>query len=225
VAHQTAQLVRGDVWGATASNSVNRGVFRSRQTSKFRDILDGLSSTIAMGEIITDLGVRDIRAAASWKPQSSHEVRDNPSICRNSNEIDPNRPGRWCGEHGNCSEPQLLSHSSHESRGANWANFRSQCSEVYTILPPNREVCVGQWIDAPGTMPPSSHHPGGAHMLMADGAVVFITDSIEAGNSQAGAVALDLPGKRSPGSPSPYGLWGSLGTAAAREVISEPLGQ
>jgi hypothetical protein len=54
---------------------------------------------------------------------------------------------------------------------------------------------------------------------MGDGAVKFITDSIEAGNSQAGGVRRNLPGPRAAGSPSPYGLWGSLGTKASAEVI------
>ncbi len=220
-------LQRGSEWGARAAKSVSRGVFRGRETAKFRDILDGLANTIAMGEIITDLGDRDIRSAASWDSGGGgHDVNDNPSHCQVSGEINPEKPRIWCdvGDTG-CTPPANLTIDNHESRGANWANFRSQCTEVYTMLPPNREVCVGQWIDAPGTMPPSSHHQGGAHVLMADGAVIFITDSIEAGNSQAGAVRLGLTGARSPGKESPYGLWGALGTRAAKEVIEEELNQ
>jgi len=55
---------------------------------------------------------------------------------------------------------------------------------------------------------------------MADGAVIFITDSIEAGDSTHEAVwRLATNPKSVPGSPSPYGLWGALGTRAANEVI------
>ena len=49
---------------------------------------------------------------------------------------------------------------------------------------------------------------------MADGAVKFVTDSIEAGNDNAPVVTSANPGR-----PSPYGLWGALGTRASREVI------
>ena len=66
---------------------------------------------------------------------------------------------------------------------------------------------------------------------MGDGAVIFITDSIEAGdatrppiergNSNLGAWG---PGSE-PGAKSPYGLWGALGTRAASEVIEEQLNQ
>lgn len=56
---------------------------------------------------------------------------------------------------------------------------------------------------------------------MGDGAVVFITDSIEAGNGNAPMVWLNGNGDAAPGSKSPYGLFGSLGTRANREVIEE----
>ncbi len=60
-----------DVGPANAAGVVNsarseqtrescRGVFVPRKLMKFRDILDGLSNTIAGGEINTDLGDRDI---------------------------------------------------------------------------------------------------------------------------------------------------------------------
>ena len=221
-------LTPASSWGARAARSVNRGVFEIRRSTKFRDILDGLANTIAMGEIITDLGVRDIRAAASWDGGGPNQgINDNPSYCKNvENEINPEKPTTWCasGDVG-CNVPQRLSSDNANSRGMSWANFRSHTTEVYTMLPPNRELCIGRWLDAPGTMPPSSNHQGGAHVLMADGAVVFITDSIEAGDSNAGAVRMGQTGPRAPGSESPYGLWGALGTKSAKETIEEQLNQ
>ncbi len=71
----------------------------------------------------------------------------------------------------------------------------------------------------------SSNHVGGAHVLMADGAVVFITDSIEAGSRNQGDVWLNGMGIRAPGSESPHGLWGALGTRASKESIEEQLNQ
>ena len=55
------------------------------------------------------------------------------------------------------------------------------------------------------------------------GAVKFVTDSIEAGNQTSGSVWLNGTGPQSPGSASPYGLWGALGTRANSEVIDEEL--
>ncbi len=61
------QYKRADLAGVNGSgavqnfNAIARGVFMVRKESKFRDILDGLANTIAMGEIKTSLGDRDIR--------------------------------------------------------------------------------------------------------------------------------------------------------------------
>ncbi len=96
---------------------------------------------------------------------------------------------------------------------------------MHTILPPNKEICT----DAHGgaghgdvVSTASSRHQGGAHVLMGDGAVKFVTDSIEAGNSRnpvvfLGGTAANL---NATGSQSPFGLWGALGTRGASEVIS-----
>ena len=103
----------------------------------------------------------------------------------------------------------------------NWANFRSSVTEVYTVRPPNSESCIGQWGDAPGNMTASSRHQGGAHVLMGDGAVIFMTDSIEAGDQRARGIYIS----NKPGAASPYGLWGALGTARSKETIEEQLNQ
>jgi hypothetical protein len=58
---------------------------------------------------------------------------------------------------------------------------------------------------------------------MGDGAVIFITDSIEAGDGRAETVWYQNAMNQSsnpPGSKSPYGLWGALGTRASKETIS-----
>ena len=70
----------------------------------------------------------------------------------------------------------------------------------------------------------ASRHQGGAHVLMADGAVIFITDSIEAGNQNRTPPGC-TGGAADAGMESPYGLWGALGTAASKETIQEQLNQ
>jgi hypothetical protein len=61
---------------------------------------------------------------------------------------------------------------------------------------------------------------------MADGAVVFITDSIESGSQTAPTVHRNGPPTyTAPGAASPYGLWGALGTRASKETIEEQLNQ
>ncbi len=177
--------------GATRhARAAHRGFFKPLQDSRFRDCLDGLANTIAMGEIITDVGVNDIRSQVTEGGRNSNppgvnfaSIRDNPSVCKPM--IDPTRPRFW--------DPQFHMTSRRLfARGYRWADQGAFFTGCTTILPPNREICgtfntLGTTLVA--TM--SSHHQGGAHVLMGDGAVIFITDSIEAGDSTAGSVWLN----------------------------------
>ena len=88
-----------------------------------------------------------------------------------------------------------------------------------------KDHCMARGHTSDGIVPPSSRHQGGAHVLMGDGAVIFITDSIEAGDQNIGTVRRSRTGPRAPGSESPYGLWGAMGSKAARETIEEQLNQ
>ncbi|TWU56784.1 hypothetical protein Poly51_27010 [Rubripirellula tenax] len=192
-----------------------RGVFVTRIAMGFRDILDGLSNSIAAGEITTDLGDRDKRTIPRFGIGFTN-ARDNPLFCRNQpagQGLDPLRPLFWAS-----GVTQLA--ASNQGRGYRWASGTATYSSMNTILPPNSEVCVTFSDTGQGMFPPSSRHQGGVHILIADGAVKFITDSIEAGNSATATVRLNGTGAQSPGSKSPYGLWGALGTRASRETES-----
>ncbi|MBB3208992.1 prepilin-type N-terminal cleavage/methylation domain-containing protein [Rhodopirellula rubra] len=218
-----------------------RGVFVPRENSRFRDILDGLANTIIAGEITTDLGDHDVRTDANrtvaihdgtWTPSAPVGT---PVECSQHAGIDSDRPQFWnIGATDTITEADVWT-----GRGYRWADAATVFSQFNTILPPNSPVCVGEggpqfnWQNwarygNPGFLPPSSRHQGGCHILMSDGAVKFITDSIEAGNGNQEPVALlgantTPPNANTPGASSPYGLWGALGTRAAKEVISEEL--
>ncbi|TWU46713.1 hypothetical protein Poly59_56860 [Rubripirellula reticaptiva] len=197
---------------AQTAQSAHRGFFKPFDTTKFRDCLDGLSNTVAMGEIATYLGDKDKRAVlpnftAGNNSGTMTVIRDNPKACEGT--IDPLRPQFWTADSRGT-----------RGRGYRWADAKTIFSGMVTILPPNSEICSrtnGDDLNLCGSA--SSYHQGGAHVLMGDGAVKFITDSIEAGNSRGGMVWNGGTGTQSPGSQSPFGLWGSLGTRASKEVI------
>ncbi|TWU49136.1 DUF1559 domain-containing protein [Rubripirellula reticaptiva] len=194
------------------SRAADRGIFVPHGDAKFRDILDGLSNTIAMGELITDLGDRDTRGTQSINGNPPNEIRDNPSYCLDNNQVDPLRPQYWA--------PGQNTEGANNGRGYKWADFRPNWSAIHTIAPPNAAIGGGNNAGQTGMFPPSSRHQGGAHILMGDGAIKFITSSIEAGNQRAANVWQNNT-VTPPGSASPYGLWGALGTKASKEVISE----
>ncbi|MEM9369092.1 MAG: DUF1559 domain-containing protein [Planctomycetota bacterium] len=181
-----------------------RGVFTVHEDRKFRDILDGLANTIAAAEIATDLGDNDARTRALRRGWSF--VRNYPpNDCANF--VDPLRPQFW--------DPSQNTVGAVDGRGYRWAAMRPNYSAFFTAQPPNSEICNEQNAGNSGWYAASSRHQGGVHALMADGAVKFITDSIEAGNQSH----LSINAYRTPGATSPYGLWGSLGTKSAKEVI------
>ncbi|MCM2370233.1 DUF1559 domain-containing protein [Aporhodopirellula aestuarii] len=218
-----------------------RGVFVPRQKMAFRDILDGLANTVMAGEIATDLGDRDtrtdplsnnsdvtLRAESGGNPQAPV---GSPSQCSGNVGVDPERPQFWSSS---ASTPLSVIFGGIELdklRGYRWASGFPVFSQINTLSPPNTAVCfqaaneqgTNNVYNRSGVFSASSRHQGGCHVLMGDGAVKFITDSIEAGNQNATPVAQLGTGVSAPGSRSPYGLWGSLGTRAAKETIEEEL--
>lgn len=196
-----------------------RGAFVPRKSMKFRDFRDGLSSTIMVGEIITDLGDRDNRGIASIN-NGTMNVADSPGYCaQQPDQIDPSRPTFWRPEFPITSNP-------YNGRGFRWASFLPTQTQFNTILPPNRELCLPWRIDKYGVLSASSRHQGGLHVLMGDGAVKFLTNSIDAGDSSSPmvycrAMAAGHDSVNEEGSRSPYGLWGALGTRASEESIGD----
>lgn len=195
----------------TRARASCRGMFFPRRETRFRDVLDGLSNTIMAGEFNTNIGDNDVSSQAI----NVGTIINNPSSC--DDDIDPERPRFWA-------PGASFTGGAQGQRGFKWASGYAVFTGITTILPPNSVVCstgAGTW--RPGIYGASSRHPGGAHVLMGDGAIKFITDSIEAGDSTAGNVWWNGTGDRAPGMPSPYGLWGSLGTRANSETIDEEI--
>ncbi len=220
---------KGSGWRYHGSNSLRarqvkhsvRGVFVPRRMMQYRDILDGLANTMAAGEIATDLGDRHITTSGS-RFNGRDNVLGNPKFCADQGQMDPERPRFWSSGKDGGSLPNLTSPLT--MRGFRWADFRPIFSQVNTILPPNSEICLRGSHGQDGVVPPSSRHQGGAHILMADGAVIFITDSIETGDPRSPVIYFrDAVHQHDVGATSPYGIWGALGTRDSKEVIEEQL--
>ncbi|MEP3928482.1 DUF1559 domain-containing protein [Rhodopirellula bahusiensis] len=180
-----------------------RGVFGYQMVFRFRDVLDGLSNTLLMSEA----RIGGVRVA-----KNIPGLIERPAVCIDAHEDDQTK--YWP-----------------EGRGACWADGSLLSMGVQTILPPNSRSATSEKGELEGVMSASSLHGEGAHVLMADGAVRFASSSIDAGDQESPTVAeghLDKGKTLRPGSPSPYGVWGAMGTRAARDrfdpsELSEPV--
>jgi prepilin-type processing-associated H-X9-DG protein len=102
----------------------------------------------------------------------------------------------------------------------NWASSLTQFNGFCTVLPPNSGSFLAASVaggtgansDQRALISPSSYHPGGVNALMADGSVRFIPNSINTG---------DLTKPQVSSGPSPYGVWGALGSIDGGEVVSD----
>ena len=193
--------------------ATGRGMFVPRGTTRFADVTDGLSSTIMLGEIATDLGDRDSRTTPSLNNGWEDGVLSNAKFC--SEQRDYERPNFW-------QDTIKLPNTAAQGRGFRWADAMPLMTGFNTIRPPNQELCYGGGSQTIGTSPTSSRHQGGAHCAMGDGAIIFLTDSIDCGGyEEKGTVTLDGIDQLAPGNKSVFGLWGAMGTRNQNELISD----
>ncbi len=181
----------------------SRGMFYLDDPKRFRDCLDGTSQTVAFSECVSplQLGGKEIKGnVAVHNAIWAGVMWGNPGACM-SLPRDPLNPQAFTAAASNSWRGQLL--------------FTAWPTAIgfTTITPPNSPACVYDGHDHWGVFPPTSQHIGGVNVAMLDGAVRFITDSIDTGNLNQTAVS---------SGPSPYGIWGSLGSPRGKEVANIP---
>jgi prepilin-type N-terminal cleavage/methylation domain-containing protein/prepilin-type processing-associated H-X9-DG protein len=177
---------------------ITNGLFQFSQRGYrgMRDINDGSSNTVALAEMGLGRGngAREIIGQSAWGISG---IDTNPTLCLASA-----AGGQYLGG----------TNISSWGQGSLWPFGHPHWSAVTTVLPPNSPSCVlGPSGDNPsnawGILSANSRHVGGAHVLMADGSVHFISNNINAGNYGAG-------------SPPSFGVWGALGTVNGGEPVT-----
>lgn len=191
------------------------GVFTPSVPTLWTDITDGLSTTAAMAESATFDGSRAAKGAVA---QNVKGLESDVNACLTT-----------LNAGGNYRDPIKLrmTPDGQGSRGGNWADGEVAWSGFTAILPPNSPSCEstsGGHTD--GVYSASSLHHGGCHVLMCDGAVIFMTNTVDV--ADLGNVTV-TSGESSdaPVGQSAHGVWGAMGTRAENEareseVLSDP---
>lgn len=196
----------GDVATKIHHLEVSRGAFAPGLYTCFKDITDGTSNTIALTEIGTanrrtlpGQYAIDQPMPSLFHPESTWQIADE----------DAER---------NYKQTYLKSVPLHpEGRGYSWADGNAGPGLVNTILPPNApSIAVGDKVAVDGFYSAGSYHPGGAQVVLVDASTRFISQEIDTGNQ-----ALAPPRQTDFAEntvPSPYGVWGALGSRAGGDV-------
>lgn len=169
-----------------------RGPFGFQRCVKIKEITDGTTMTIAVSERL--LPIRSV----DWDMRLNNSPGTSSSIGRGV--FNPIIAG-----------PAVLPSISL------WAHGHPVYGGFTTNVPPNSFSSFssdeglnrnfGIWIAA------SSMHTSGVNVLMCDGGVRFINESIFAGDQSAAASLAS-------GDESPHGVWGALGTKSGNEQVS-----
>lgn len=191
----------GDVTRDLHSVRPSRGPFAPGQTLRFKDVTDGTSYTIGLAEIGNRM---DRMVSGQFAVDRPIEILDRPSLCLDT--VTKDDPDHYAHH-------VLLDAN---GRGSRWADGAAPYSQFQTILPPNGPSCaVAGGEPADGIYSAGSYHPGGAQVVMMDGSVKFISETIDTGDlSQS-------PPQANSRVKSPYGVWGAMGTVAGSEKVKD----
>ncbi len=208
------ELAEWEVLGDTT-----RGVFQQLYGRSIASCLDGTSNTIALGEAGTAFGVI---AGARLKEASIQGFQ--------ATSLPETAPGRGvlpseCKATASNGRYQKIQ-SPIAKRGLNWGDGLNDSNSFNTVLSPNSPSCVVGTHDGAGIQSAGSFHVGGAHVMMLDSSVRFMSNNVESGPSDArspGAYRTNAPMKHTPDwhSESPHGVWGAMGSIAGSEVVPD----
>lgn len=177
----------------TGWNRNPRGIFGYYSAVDTSAVEDGTTNTLAVSERAFCLDNTKVKGGRA----NSVAVNPNPSICYNQVTGDTYTTPAGC------------------IAGLRWEDGNVGFTAVNTVLPPNSPTCqTGTWDGDDGVYPPTSYHPGGVMGLLADGSTRFVSETIESGTlTTAAPTTLRAP--------SPYGVWGAMGTRVGSE--SKPI--
>ncbi len=160
------------------------------------EITDGTSNTIMMVE--RAFGSSDNQSIKGYFANNVTGLNTNPSKC-----LSTATSGIY-----NTGQSVMAARPS----GVQWFDGYPAFTGVTTVLPPNSPSCANDnWGDNWGVFSATSLHSNGVNVLMGDGSVRFVNESINAGSPASAEVTTGA---------SPYGVWGAMGTKSGGETVT-----
>ena len=164
-------------------------------------VKDGTSNTLAFAEIaVSDVLGKDGNDVISGIAYLSGAVDAAPLTCLSMRTSE--------GTYGDA--------TTYYEKGRRWCHAGYANTSFTATLPPNSPSCSSSDgdIHVRGMMiSSSSNHSGGVNTVMLDGAVRFVSETIDSGDS-SWARDTNYKGK------SKYGVWGALATPRGKEAVS-----
>ncbi len=164
------------------NDGASNGLFFSiknaqNSTVKFADIVDGLSNTAAYCERVKGQGYDITTPGYDVLKPSSVQLQLGLTGKGNGQDNVPLPYYTACIALNPNSSP-LPGGTGFTAMGSYWFNGHPENGMYNHIMPPNTFACSDGNVNDAGAFPPSSRHSGGVNMLMGDGSVKFIKQTI-----------------------------------------------
>ena len=222
----TGDAMIGELWG---ENRNNRGIFRYYQPGGetidtnvwgeigFALVTDGLSNTMCISESCVGTGNNDMTIKGAVVTGGETIQTGPPSNClavRGTGGMRRADLGSWGDDWKSTGSNGL-------GKAAAWGFAIHPASMYHAALPPNSPSCNSGGIHISA----SSYHPGGVCTALLDGAVKFVSDSIDCGNpnDQLGwPLGSTNPHAHQWTGQSTHGIWGAIATPGCGESKALP---
>jgi len=221
-----------------------RGAFQRAKQLTLAAVTDGTSNTIAFGEIATVAAPNSVNSVVSQNPAiqgraiegvAVQPVMGTNGVSFNSLNIENCKSRARGGIYPTPATPPTRFGA---TSGMAWMRGNYHWNGFQTIIGPNGASCYAGTggVGNPEQVDPTirsagSYHFGGAHVVTFDNSVKFVPNEVDTTNSNPGSTIADYiaPARNAVSgawdqsvnwnSPSPFGVWGALGTRGAGDDV------